>query len=495
MQNAGHTVTLVTTPKDQDLIKKVGGDTEYKVKVVTIKEFNEIRGSQSKIDFYVETPLQTKISDNIIGELKIPTTAKIILCTEYSCNLAGRFAFEGMDKHLQKKGYSTLLIKTGLGLKKDKEHGIWLDKDLIEICKQRQKSNFGYRAKCLETLGKPAELLLAGQEEKYFFAHNDVSLQYGNQPQSFGTFLSVRQAMIVESKKNETILCVGRTSTDILEQIRTSCHDLIKSNACKIVYTYTNEQGEQKETIICDPKESSAKTLNIIHIPRLTHQQMLAALALSSFAGITGDQSLGEVMSLGIPFTYETLKHKIYLSNHLKDYFIRYIKWSKISSGETLIKIINFLYEQPTGLEDTLDLRLLDIMTKKDAEDCLKHLNDPKIVADLQKVFEDIVAHSKFIDLSQYLQREMSSFAKTKTSADIDSASSLSSGYREDKLLVKKGIFTVPMNYSLVPGPACQQKTYSELLKSMSTLGLIQPAPVAPTVTVSTTTSKETQNI
>lgn len=311
---------IVTQDTGQEKIRKLGGDVEFGVEVLTpdeLKERIETVDMKEKIDVgaLIEGPVfNSSLIDRVVWALSsVSSPIPMIMISEYGYSSEFRHlrqcaTYRSTLKHIDYRAR----VSSGVN---PREAGILLSDELLT---------------------PPAPSILATQlDEKMrlaLFGSGDIthyqsttalSMQYSHDthdvdsdPHPASHFLNIHREFAKESSKNQDVIMVGKSIEDKQRALLNIKDKLIADGFTRI--SFYNADTKEEE-VIHDTHEAAtpAKTYRVVYTQGMSHASMIAATALSGpLFGATGDQSFGEAISGDKIMAYECLSHKRNLINN-----------------------------------------------------------------------------------------------------------------------------------------------------------------------------------
>lgn len=313
---------IVTQDTGQERIRRLGGDVEFGVEVLTpdeLKKRIETVDMTKKIDVgsLIEGPVFNPSNSSLIDRVElalssVPSPIPMTLIREYGYSSESSIfrycaAYRSTLKHIDYRSR----VHSGVN---PREAGILLSDELLT---------------------PPAPSILATQlDEKMrlaLFGSGDIthyqsttalSMQYSHDthdvdsdPHPASHFLNIHREFAKESSKNQDVIMVGKSIEDKQRALLNIKDKLIADGFTRI--SFYNADTKEEE-VIHDTHEAAtpAKTYRVVYTQGMSHASMIAATALSGpLFGATGDQSFGEAISGDKIMAYECLSHKRDLIN------------------------------------------------------------------------------------------------------------------------------------------------------------------------------------
>lgn len=310
-------VYLVTQDSGKDKIKKLEGDTEFDVAVLTPAELGtKIQKKEIDLGMVIEGPvfkseLIKEIEDSCSEEQKqIP----LIMMPEYAFhNESESIRIEGERTYrkiqLKKIQYCETL-NSGFSLK-DGEKGVIMTDELVSTSLKVDPP--------MQIDSKISQLLFQGKTPQTYQSSTDFSMQYSHDHHqttktisSAQDFLNIHREFYKDSAKNQDVLMVGKSAE--AEQPERFKKDALIANIEKLkadgfsTIIFHNADTNQEEVLASG---NLGKTYRVIYSAGLSHESMIACTAFSGpLCGVTGDQSFGEGFSADKLMVYECRTHK-----------------------------------------------------------------------------------------------------------------------------------------------------------------------------------------
>jgi hypothetical protein len=317
-------VIIATDREGVSLIRKIKGDSEYQLNVVTPDSLNRLCQQGMTIDLLIEAPTK---SAPLLKEIdkKLPENHPDIPYYHIS-----EYQFPDLSRghpdtgKLKQKGTFTSGFKVPPSKRRpnSKDFSGVLRSPEIDVGDDLEKKEHLFQA----LSGPIRDQLLKGEQEasfEEFKAKNQLAIQYSHEDHESPSFKAngdpmypceiflrtyfASIALAEDPKKNQQIILVGKSIEAKKSAARESLEDMRNKGYKKIVII-DGSTGE--EETLCD--EGDGPVVKLFLQKSMPHQDMMTFFALSErkISGITGDQSLGEALSASMIVIYERLHHK-----------------------------------------------------------------------------------------------------------------------------------------------------------------------------------------
>jgi len=307
-------IYLITQDTGKAKIKRLGGDVEFDITILTPDELT-IRinsadpNERIEIGEIMEGPifkseLIEKIDEALIGHDPVPLT----MITEYNVSDGLKYTCEYRAQKLKQLIYNQC-ISSGFV---ETEGGVFLTDSL-------KKSDDPIRLQ--QDLDPDINAILGDIED--YQKTIELSMQYSHDAypdmtvasptnNSIQHFLEIHREYCLHSDKNQDVLMVG-ANTHYKKSALVGLKDKLISDGFQRISFY--DVLEKKEEIIYDSGQPG-RSYRGLYVKGMSHKSMIACTALSGpLFGATGDQSLGEALSANKIMVYELLLHKTDLIN------------------------------------------------------------------------------------------------------------------------------------------------------------------------------------
>jgi uncharacterized protein YjfI (DUF2170 family) len=381
-------IYLATQSAGKEKILALGGDKEFDIEIKTIEEIKQLQKNQAFcLDCYMEGPV---FNPNIYNKSAI--TNPIVLLPEYSIDEGVELA---RDRYVNSGISCYDIVYSGfnaIDLKEKNHRGVLLTQALIEVAEKKESGDFSFRVPYWKYLAKYSPKILEKHSLDTYHETTDLFFDYSHISPSNNQniyhsnhrqhYLQMQALFAKQSSKSQDILLVSGDAFLTMAALVETFSQLKQNGFNKIIYVNldTGDTDILFNDKMSDPLVHSSKPLKIyrlLHVSHLTHQEMIATLALSEdLVGVTGDQSLGEALSAKKLVVYECLSHKKELAEGLIEFFK-----------------INAKHEKTTTLLKTLIKQNIDNLSENERDS----LFDPNIISDY-KATCDIV--HQYYDLS-----------------------------------------------------------------------------------------------
>jgi tRNA A-37 threonylcarbamoyl transferase component Bud32 len=387
-------IFLVVSEEDQNQIRQLQGDKEFKVDVLNEAEFKQKReiGEISSIDCIIEGPVALKdggaVGQGRLGD--VPKNTPIFICSEYSCDYAGKTRLEGTKLILETKNYHYVkTLYTGPG---SNEEGVWIDETLLSESQEIKNGNSKTMEMYWDALGELSKHIRGEQDIKTYNNNTELALQYSANPESIEDFLNVHYALTdPSSPKYQDIVCIiPKEKADAFKRQLNNDIDKLKEKLKKDSFTKIiqinladpKKDPPEKDKVIPLIEQKAGempadKIYRVILVNHLNRSQMRAMLLLSKgVVGVTGDQSVIEAICARQVPIYETRKHKVNLANNI------YFSIAGIAKNKAHLNaqgLAHLLYQHDPNKDYPSDSGFM--ITKKDkVDDLLTQLHEKKLI-------------------------------------------------------------------------------------------------------------------
>ena len=320
-------IYIVTTRAGERRIKQINGDVEFQTEILTLKTLNnKIKSDGMIVDQMIESPVFDNEFITEINKIVEPCSLfkkkpiPLIMITEYGLNsdinrLDIQDCINFRQNSLSNIKFKDIIysgFKSSVG-----EFGILISKEFANPTNTEEVWGTQLDDKIKNILFIDDKTLADYQQD------TDLFFQYSNDLEGDGLvaaehFLHIHRELSKTSPKNQDIIMVGNAVGLKISSLNNILDTLINTGSIKRIIFFNCDT--QNETTLYDATESNGKIYRVIYTHAMSHQSMLACIALSNpVIGVTGDQSLGEAISAGKTIVYETIKHKKQLISNYDD--------------------------------------------------------------------------------------------------------------------------------------------------------------------------------
>lgn len=359
-------IKLVTQPSGKQKIKKLKGDTEFGVEILTPDELQDkVDKKELEVASIIEGPvfrsgLIYQINHAIQGQTQ---PAPLVMMPEYAYSSASHQIMIDSQKQFRKECLDRIIyqetIYTGFD-SKTKEKGIILSDGLIH-----PEEPSALSSKLDE---KIKSVLIGNVDIETYQKTNDLYFQYSHdtypttpKTSTAERFLKMHRIYAKDSKKNQNVLMIGKTEATKRQALEKIKKQLIADGFTKI--SFYNAETNDEEYLHGWPGDEG-RHYRVVYAAGMTHPSMIAAQALSGdLVGATGDQSFGEAVSGDKILVYECLSHK----QELRDEYYRQLKKRDSVCAEVLELLKN--------AERDSDYKRMESLMTPEMKVRLKHLS------------------------------------------------------------------------------------------------------------------------
>jgi hypothetical protein len=320
-------IIVISHPTGVEKVKRINGESSFQIPIMSPEEAAAyLNGREDKLDGIIAGPVHNL---DLITDAKsnLPRSAArlpVLPVSEYCVrDYEGGFLTFGRacrvlgsddSLHMSKSQLSGIVSDQELqrGLKPEK--GILLSPEMAmgaEDAPSKKELFFSQLDPRIRShLTEPDTTHAAYSDTHCFniqYSH-ETSVEKGTKG-GCKKFLSLYLALSQhEQTKNHDLLFVGKDKATKVEALKAKSADIFAQGFSKI--EIIDPDSDTTEILQPEPPREG-RTFRVILTERLAHASMKAGMALSDIcAGVTGDQSLGEVISAGKIITYECLEHK-----------------------------------------------------------------------------------------------------------------------------------------------------------------------------------------
>lgn len=316
-------VYVVTGDKGKEKIHNLKGDSEFGIEILTPRDLAERTNAsdenQIDVGVIIEGPafddrqkpyFLLEIEDALPKKNQIP----LLMVTEYSFssdqarqNISEIIKKRQNDYYFNKIQYQHI-IYSGLNPRHD-EAGILLSHPLMSPTSPRELMDQfdGNLQAALSNTEKRIEQYQQNTDLNMQYSHDIYQQDYGAPSTPASHFLKIHHTFVNGHDKNQDVIMVGNSKEEKYNALAAIKDQFIDDGFTRI--SFYNAETSEEETL--HDTGTPGKTYRVIYTPSISHQSMMACLALSGpLFGATGDQSFGEAVSANKIIVYETLTHK-----------------------------------------------------------------------------------------------------------------------------------------------------------------------------------------
>lgn len=326
-------VLLVSTSQGAHDIRKVGGDKEFGLIVLSQEEYGSLKEEgllPHDVDYCITGPVSTPREATIF--LGVSSETPCLVLKEYDYSKENDYC-PGMSIFSSRYPYPYLIGGFGAG-----SRGIFLTPEL-KVLDEKNKCVYGQEIGSFLPLGEKLFAEVSIAEIKSYRQTHELSVAYTQDSRkkgdAFYRFLFVHHTCYSASKKNQDIVAIGGDGLHKKECVESLLSRLEEDYS---LVSFFNAQTGIEDILMCGPLREK-KHYRVLWFPCVPHRTMIALMGFSGeVCGVTGDQSFGEALSANKLMVGEWHSHRKYCI----DSFITLLRKYGSDDAERLSYVLSY---------------------------------------------------------------------------------------------------------------------------------------------------------